>query len=560
MAPLPPIATGGATVNNAIAELAPIPRWVCWRTVMRNGKPTKAPFTPAGSPASSTDPTTWSDFNSCSIAAFVDSRFDGIGFVFTGNDNLFGVDLDDCVHDGQPDAVALDLITQLGSYAEISPSGHGLKIFARGKLPEAGRRNGKLEVYSEKRFFTVTGWHLGPSPERITAAQPAIDALWARHFAKPKSKASTTTGTLPPYADQAMIEALLKDSKAAAYWDQKFSVTPQGDASPSSWDLAFAGYLAHVGIERVEVARYLRAYRRHHEPSKGKQDRPSYIWGTVDQAFGNNIHTFNRTHQKPGSLNQPGSAIVTLTASQLIAMPFTPAESILGPWLRVKTLAMLFGPRGEGKTYLVIACALAIASGGQFLEWEAPKQRKVLFIDGEMPGISIKDRIRILWPKGFDTKALDDWFRIITPDSQPAGLILNLSRAEDHARIEDQIEWADVIILDNLACLTGGDENDREAWLPVQGWILQLRARGKTVILIHHSGKGGDQRGTSSREDVLDTVVRLKRPSDYEERQGLRCEWHFVKHRSFFGDDTTALEIQLTEDGVAGKKWDLEEA
>jgi hypothetical protein len=260
--------------------------------------------------------------------------------------------------------------------------------------------------------------------------------------------------------------------------------------------------------------------------------------------------TFDRVDEE----EEPKPEIVTLDIADLLARSFTPAEDVLGPWLRVKNLAMLFGPRGEGKTFLVLACIIAIAGGKEFLSWAAPKRRKVLLIDGEMPGDVIQDRLRSLL-KGTDPQGLKDWLRVITPDSQPAGLILALNRPDDQARIAEQVDWADVIVLDNLACLTGGDENDREAWLPVQGWILRLRTRGKTVLLVHHTGKGGDQRGSSSREDVLDTVVKLKRPPDYDPAQGLRVHWHFVKHRSFFGADTLALEVQLEDLGPLGKHW-----
>ena len=77
----PPIAIGGRAVNPAIAELAETPAWVCWRTVQRGGKPTKPPFTPAGIARLQHRPGTWSTFDECFVAAFVDGRHDGIGRV-----------------------------------------------------------------------------------------------------------------------------------------------------------------------------------------------------------------------------------------------------------------------------------------------------------------------------------------------------------------------------------------------------------------------------------------------------------------------------------------------
>jgi putative DNA primase/helicase len=50
--------------------------------------------------------------------------------------------------------------------------------------------------------------------------------------------------------------------------------------------------------------------------------------------------------------------------------------------------------------------------------------------------------------------------------------------------------------------------------------------------------KGGDQRGTSRREDVLDTVIRINRPDDYNASEGARFNVTSTKARGLFGDDT----------------------
>ena len=91
----------------------------------------------------------------------------------------------------------------------------------------------------------------------------------------------------------------------------------------------------------------------------------------------------------------------------------------------------------------------------------------------------------------------------------------------------------------------------------MQAWILGLRRRGISVLLIHHAGKGGMQRGTSRREDVLDTTIQLKRPKDYEPEDGARFEVHFTKHRGFTGDDAAPIEAKLTTDGLGRARWEV---
>jgi primase-polymerase (primpol)-like protein len=119
-----PIAIGGRAVAPAIAELAAIDRWVCWRACarQRTGKLTKRPFTPAGSPASSTNPASWSGFDEAWSGAFVNGGFDGIGFVLNDIDDLVAIDLDDAVALDGLRPWANSLVRALGSYTEVSPS------------------------------------------------------------------------------------------------------------------------------------------------------------------------------------------------------------------------------------------------------------------------------------------------------------------------------------------------------------------------------------------------------------------------------------------------------
>ena len=91
----------------------------------------------------------------------------------------------------------------------------------------------------------------------------------------------------------------------------------------------------------------------------------------------------------------------------------------------------------------------------------------------------------------------------------------------------------------------------------MQSWLLDLRRRGLSVLLIHHAGKTGVQRGTSRREDVLDTVIALKRPKDYEPEDGARFEIHFTKHRGFAGEDAAPIEAKLDTDGLGRAHWEV---
>lgn len=148
--------------NNIPQQLRDLRQWVCWRYDDRGGgKPTKVPTTIGGYDASSTNSRDWYTFEDVVKHCH---KFDGIGFVFTKDDNFCGVDLDDCLNaDGGVKDWAQPIVEQLRcTYGETSPSGKGIKYigtlstpFGKGRKVAVG--DGAVEVYDSGRFFTVTG-------------------------------------------------------------------------------------------------------------------------------------------------------------------------------------------------------------------------------------------------------------------------------------------------------------------------------------------------------------------------------------------------------------------
>jgi putative DNA primase/helicase len=150
-------------------ELCSYSQFVIWRLVSRNGKPAKVPHSPwTGFPASVTNPGHWAPHHVAQQAATANC-FDGIGFVFTAADPFAGVDLDRCrdAATGVVQPWAQAIIDELDTYAETSPSGSGVKLWLLGAVPGGGRRSGQVELYSERRFFTLTGQHVAGTPTTI---------------------------------------------------------------------------------------------------------------------------------------------------------------------------------------------------------------------------------------------------------------------------------------------------------------------------------------------------------------------------------------------------------
>jgi putative DNA primase/helicase len=214
---------------------------------------------------------------------------------------------------------------------------------------------------------------------------------------------------------------------------------------------------------------------------------------------------------------------------------------------------MVHAYRGVGKTHFSLGIACAVATGSSFLRGRAEKPHGVLFIDGEMPGVVLKERIANTIT-GMDGEFENVNLRIITPDLEIKYGMPDLATLEGQLRVEPYItNDIDLIVLDNISTLCGNiQENKSDTWRPIQDWLLKLRSRGKSVLLVHHDGKGGGQRGTSKKEDILDTVIQLRHPSQYSPEQGAVFEVHFMKNRGLHGEDVEPFEASLaTQEGLA---------
>jgi len=249
-----------------------------------------------------------------------------------------------------------------------------------------------------------------------------------------------------------------------------------------------------------------------------------------------------------------GSSLKFVDAQDFLATKYPPRKPIVEPFLCGQGICMIYGPRGVGKTHISVGLAVAIASGSGFLKWRVPEPLGVMFVDGEMPGELLQERIlQSLEALGCDTVA-----RLVVhnPDDQdrpPFNIEEPADQDELCAALTDDIS---VVILDNLSTLCrGGRENHADDWQETQDFMLRLRRMGKAVILIHHAGKGGQQRGTSKREDILDTVINLKRPADYAPQEGARFEVHYEKSRGFFGPDADPFLAQLEISETGQPKW-----
>jgi putative DNA primase/helicase len=253
-------------------------------------------------------------------------------------------------------------------------------------------------------------------------------------------------------------------------------------------------------------------------------------------------------------LPPPRPVLRAVGFNDFINLDIPAREMLLNPVLPERSLAMLYAPRGVGKSWLSLSIGLAVAGGASLLRWSAPRQRNVLYIDGEMPLVSLQERLKAI-SLGFSNGIPNNGFRILAADQIECGI--NLCDEDGQRSLDPLLHDVDLLILDNLSTLcTTGSERAGDAWVTMQNWLLRLRRQGVAVLLVHHAGTNGRQRGTSRREDALDTVIALRRPEDYFPEQGARFEVHFEKLRNRVdGDGAIPFEASIAADGQEGIRW-----
>ena len=218
-------------------ELKERRQWVMWRWAKREDedKPTKPPYKPTSrflnrQKAKNNDPYTWTDFQSVCKPRLSDTPcfgvlpedyddrgtecgcvFSGIGYVFSEDDPYCGIDLDDCLYRDENGKIQIkpwaqpiiDMLTPV-AYAEVSPSGNGIKFWTRATLPEGIRHKAyivigadAIEAYDRLRYFTVTGRGKGV----IADGRDAIDWLVEQHLT-PESAPQPLSNPQPTAPEQ----------------------------------------------------------------------------------------------------------------------------------------------------------------------------------------------------------------------------------------------------------------------------------------------------------------------------------------------------------------------
>ena len=250
-----------------------------------------------------------------------------------------------------------------------------------------------------------------------------------------------------------------------------------------------------------------------------------------------------------------------LLEDEVMGVKMPPTKFLLQNLITEKSINLINGFREMGKSWLAMMIANEVTWGetGKVGPWRVGESVHTLLVDGEMPLSMVQDRLARM-NKGRRKIRYKDSLLFIYPESYAYRIGLKRSNLLDpkwREAISDVVHKHSIglLILDNLSSLAPGiDENVKMPFDPINRWMLELRFYGTTIILTHHVGKSGEQRGTTAHEDHLDTSLVLNRPANYKRTDGCKFVCRVTKDRSMVTEGKQ-FTLQLCENKDGGLEF-----
>jgi hypothetical protein len=463
-------------------------RWVLWR-LEDDGerKRSKVPYQAKhpGQKASPTDPAAWATYEEAvralpKLRAAPQYKHEpnckGIGLVI--GPPFLGADLDKVRNPetGEVEPWAQKFISDLNSYTELSPSGRGFHVWLcgfplkEGQEEKKGARKDDVEIYAGDRYLTVTGQHVEGTPTELRQlTQAESNALFHKVMA----------GRKPPILDAR--QGIASSGIAPA------GIAPGTVLNPKYLALK-AGNIEAAGIPdpSAAVQSFLTYSAYHHvcDPKAIEADfKSSGLYRDFGPGHGNWVEKWERLRDselhkaceqarrwiserlRGKKVPEEPSPLVVFTARSFLKEEFRKREPIMVtsaqefPVFHTSSVNQVHAWRGVGKTNLCLALGNAMAKGESFLEWKAPRTFRVSYVEGELPGQELQERVRLLVGES-------DNFMVVTPEAQPGSTIPSIATEAGRRLVEDVIvtHQAEVVFLDSIPTLANIATNDEE-WL-----------------------------------------------------------------------------------------------
>ena len=221
---------------------------------------------------------------------------------------------------------------------------------------------------------------------------------------------------------------------------------------------------------------------------------------------------------------------------------------VLEPFMHERSTTLMYSATSVGKTWLALCLGYTVATHGSLFQgrWQAKEAGGVLYIDSEMDEMSLRNRLRIVTRMRFDGKRP----RVVGLSPRFFCMPMNRGSFEDQA-FKDRIaaftreKNISLVVLDNLSSFTRHNDSAK-AWEDIHAWVDRLKAGGCAVLVLHHSNKAGQQRGTSATTNAVDNVIRLEKEDSHGYSSVFHVKVYVEKGRDIHGDSKRSFKLRIS--------------
>lgn len=474
-------------------ELVERHRWLVWKGVVRpggSGKIDKVPYSPVTSyKCNPTEPNNLASFEAAHSFALHHKDVSGLGFALFREDGIIGGDLDSCINDDSSwSSLAHEFLCKIDTYYEVSPGGRGLRFLGKGTLDKAFTNSDLgLEIYSEKRFLTVTGMAIPEKCFSLEEIKRPVDLFIKKYQKSPKT--SSNLSHLPQIDSKTIISALQ---------------TLNPDCGYQEWITV---------LMALRSTQHVKAFEWFNEWSSKGTKYPGRTqcldkWESFSPLGGITISTLYHLARETG-WHRPGfnksqgegtSGLLGVTTATEVTM-----EKINWIWegmLAKGKVHMLSGNGGRGKTTLMLAIAALITRGGKFPNaTNSVQPEPVIYISGED---SIGDTLLPRFVAGDGDRNL---FHVTERPLSQSGEYLTIhEHVAELQSLLNQYQPA-LLVIDPVTafCGRGTDNNNATDIRVIMARLQELAsATGTAIMALNHMTKPrGDGRDNSMVARVL---------------------------------------------------------
>jgi hypothetical protein len=266
---------------------------------------------------------------------------------------------------------------------------------------------------------------------------------------------------------------------------------------------------------------------------------------------------------------------VVVGARELLDLDLPNPDWLMEPLITRAGTSMLYSYSGFGKSWIATEIAFRVAGGipsifdghlGPGGHWPINGPVRTLYLYGEMHGAKIRERLAGIAKGNAGRMPENEFLGVMSKDYQTIPRAARAAHSwrpsicspKDRRYIEERIfgEGYQFVVLDNISTLWSVAQEDQSRQVAVlKDWFINLNTQGITVLVLQHAGKSGDYLGDSAQIHILDSVLKLVRPSDHKKSEGLRVILEIQKNRYECRDTRWLVPFEATlhltpEDGA----------